>query len=281
MLASRPSPEAGKRLRAARLRAHLSTRQVERLSHEIAKKENNPECCISHGWLTQVENGDFRPGIYKLYTLGRIYRLKPEEILAFFGLGLHDQDGGLMSLNLPQTHLVGPVCEEPGQTVLAPLGLRDSFRLEHTNLMSRMFDKWEEIPVGLLQQVDLANSVFAYIGLEDRTMYPWVRPGSLVQIDSRQKAIQAGGWENECERPIYCVEMRDSCVCSWCDLDGNQLFLIPTSESGQHIRRVRYPMDAEIIGLVTAIVMPLVQKQGTRERKGKPDRNWTGGTVRT
>ena len=105
MLASRPSPEAGKRLRAARLRAHLSTRQVERLSHEIAKKENNPECCISHGWLTQVENGDFRPGIYKLYTLGRIYRLKPEEILAFFGLGLHDQDGGLMSLNLPQTHL--------------------------------------------------------------------------------------------------------------------------------------------------------------------------------
>ena len=261
MLASRPSPEAGKRLRATRLRAHLSTRQVERLSHEIAKQENNPECCISHGWLTQVENGDFRPGVYKLYTLGRIYRLKPEEVLAFFGLGLHDQDGGLMSLNLPRTHLVGPVREKPGQTVLAPLGLHGAFQLEQTNLLSRMFDNWTEIPVGLLQQVDLANSVFAYIGLEDRTMYPWVRPGSLVQIDSRQKAIKAGGWRHESERPIYFVELRDRCLCCWLDLDGNHLFLIPSSQSGKHIRRVRYPMDADIVGLVTAIVMPMVERQ--------------------
>src|SRR5581483_10157591 len=141
MLASRPSPDAGKRLRAARLRARLSTRQVERLSHEIAKKENNRDCCISHGWLTQVENGVFRPGnVYKLYTLGRIYKLKPDEILSFIGLGL-----------------------------------RGAFRLEQTNLFSRMFDRWGEIPVGLLQEIDLRNSVFGYIGLEDRTMYPWIR----------------------------------------------------------------------------------------------------------
>jgi hypothetical protein len=93
-------------------------------------------------------------------------------------------------------------------------------------------------------------------------MYPWVRPGALVQIDSRQKAIKTGGWRDESERPIYFVELRDSCACSWCDLDGNHLFLIPTSQSGRHIRRVRYPMDAEIVGLVTAIVMPMVDRQG-------------------
>ena len=262
MLASSPSPDAGKRLRAARLRARLSTRQVERLSHEIAQKENNRDCCISHGWLTQVENGVFCPGnIYKLYTLARIYKLKANEVLSFFGLGLHDVDGGYMSLNLPRTHLVGPVHEEPGQTVLAPLGLRSAFRLEQTNLFSRMFDKWGEIPVGLLREIDLRNSVLGYIGLEDRKMYPWVRPGSLVQIDSRQKAIKAGGWHHESERPIYFVELRDNCACSWCDLDGNQLFLIPSSQSGQQIRRVRYPMDAEIVGRVTAIVMPMVERQ--------------------
>jgi hypothetical protein len=124
-----------------------------------------------------------------------------------------------------------------------------------------MFDKWGEIPIGLLQQIDLRNSVLGYIGLEDRTMYPWVRPGSLVQIDSRQKAIKAGGWHHESERPIYFVELRDNCACSWCDLDGNQLFLIPSSQSGQQIRRVRYPMDAEIVGRVTAIVMPMVERQ--------------------
>ena len=146
--------------------------------------------------------------------------------------------------------------------MLAPLGLRGAARLEQTNLVSRMFEGWGEIPVALLQQIDLRNSVFGYIGLEDYTLYPWVRPGSLVQIDSRQKAIKTGVWQSEFERPIYFVELRDSCVCSWCDLDGNQLFLIPGPQSGQQIRRVRYPMDAEIVGRVTAIVMPLAERQG-------------------
>lgn len=146
--------------------------------------------------------------------------------------------------------------------MLAPLGLRGAVRFEQTNLVSRMFDRWGEIPVGLLQQIDLRNSVFGYIGTEDYTLHPWVRPGSLVQIDSRQKAIKAGVWPSEFERPIYFVELRDSCVCSWCDLDGNQLFLIPGPQSGQQIRTVRYPMDAEIVGRVTAIVMRIAEKQG-------------------
>jgi hypothetical protein len=84
----------------------------------------------------------------------------------------------------------------------------------------------------------------------------------LVQIDSRQKTIKTGGWQHESERPIYFVELRDACACSWCDLDGNQLFLIPTSQSGQQIRRVRYPMDAEIVGRVTAIIMRMADRPG-------------------
>jgi transcriptional regulator with XRE-family HTH domain len=262
MLASVPSPEAGKRLRAERVRTRLSTRDVERLSHKIAEEMKNQDYCISHAWLTQVENGKFTPGIYKLYSLSRIYELRPDQVLAFFGIRFGDLDKGYMSLNLPRTHVVGPVHEEPGQTMLAPLGLRGAARLEQTNLVSRMFEGWGEIPVALLQQIDLRNSVFGYIGLEDYTLYPWVRPGSLVQIDSRQKAIKTGVWQSEFERPIYFVELRDSCVCSWCDLDGNQLFLIPGPQSGQQIRRVRYPMDAEIVGRVTAIVMPLAERQG-------------------
>ncbi|HJT69880.1 MAG TPA: helix-turn-helix transcriptional regulator [Terriglobales bacterium] len=262
MLASKPHPEAGQQLKAARLRTHLSTRDVERLSREIAAEVNNQDCCISHAWITHVENGEFRPGIYKLYTLARIYKLKPDEVLSFFGLSLHDVERGYMSLNLPRTHLVGPVHEQPGQTVVAPLALRSTFRLEQTNLISRMFDKWGEIPVGLLQQVDLRNSVLGYIGLEDRTMYPWIRPGSLVQIDSRQKAIKAGGWRHESERPIYFVELREKSVCSWCDLEGNRLFLIPSSLSGQQVRSVRYPIDAEVVGRITAIIMRMTESQG-------------------
>jgi transcriptional regulator with XRE-family HTH domain len=263
MLASVPSPEAGKRLRVERLRIRLSTRDVEDLSHAIAEEMKSPDYLISHSWLTQIENGKSVPrNIYKLFSLCRIYELRPDQVLAFFGISFGELRKGYMSLNLPRTHLVGPVHEEPGQTMLAPLGLRGAARLEQTNLVSRMFESWGEIPVALLQQVDLRHSVFGYIGLKDYTLYPFIRPGSLVQIDSRQRTIKSGVWPSDLERPIYFIELRDDCVCSWCDLDGNQLLLIPGPQSGQSIRRVRYPMDAEVVGRVTAIVMPLTDKQG-------------------
>jgi hypothetical protein len=84
----------------------------------------------------------------------------------------------------------------------------------------------------------------------------------LVQIDSRQKVIKKGGWRHESDRPIYFIELRDSCVCSWCDLQGNLLYLIPSSLSGQQVRSVRYPADADIVGRVTAIIMRMAERQG-------------------
>ena len=260
MLASRPSPEAGKRLRAARLRAKLSIRDVERLSHEIASEQNNPDCCISHSWLVQVENGDYVPGTFKLYTLSQIYRLKPEEVLGFFGLGVRHADKGYMSLKLPHTHLLGPVQEPPKPESSADRVVPGAERLKNTDLVSRILDGWGDISFELLRQMDSRNFVLGYIGLRDYTMYPLLRPGSVVQVDPRQRAIRTTGWPNEYERPIYFVEMRNSCVCSWCDVDGSQLFLIPGPLSGQQLRRVRYPFEAEIVGRVTGVVMSLVDR---------------------
>lgn len=259
MLASETSLEAGRRLKAARLRARLSIRNVEEGSHLIASEQRNPDCAISHSWVIQIENHGFVPGIAKLYTLSRLYNLKPEEIMAFFGLGLRDAAGSYRSLRLPHTHVVGPIKDSQEQKLVVPLGTRAA-ELNRTNLVSRVFENWGEIPA-LLQQIDLRNSILGYIGLKDYTMYPLLRPGSLVQVDSRQRTIQQAGWPNEYERPIYFVEMRDSCVCSWCHLDGSQLFLIPGPISGQQLRTVRYPHEAEIIGRVTGVVMSLVGSQ--------------------
>ena len=61
MLASVPSPEAGKRLRAERLRIRLSTRDVQDLSHAIAEEMNSPDYLISHSWLTQVGEWQVSP----------------------------------------------------------------------------------------------------------------------------------------------------------------------------------------------------------------------------
>jgi hypothetical protein len=259
MLESTPSPEAGKRLRAERLRVRLSTRAVQALSQEIAREKNNQDYYISHGWLTDVENGKFTPSIYKLYSLSLIYRCSYLEIVAFFGINILDVAKEQRLVSLPHTHLVGSSLETPGQTLVLPLELGRNIEFAKTNLVARMFEGWGEIPVVLLQQMDLQRSLCGYIGLEDYTLYPLIRPGSFVEIDARQNKVRAGNWQNEFDRPIYFVELRNDYACSWCELDGNQLLLIPCPQSRGQIRHVRYPTEADIVGRVTAVTMRITE----------------------
>ena len=259
MLESTPSPEAGKRLRAERLRVRLSTRAVQKLSQQIAQEKNNQDYYISHGWLTDVENGKFTPSIYKLYSLSLIYKCSYAEIVAFFGINVLDVAREQRLVSLPHTHLIGSNLESPGQTIAVPLELRQNVELARTNLVSRMFEEWGEIPVSLLQQLDLQHRLCGYIGLEDYTLYPLIRPGSFVEIDARQNKVKVGNWQNEFDRPIYFVELRNEYACSWCELVGNQLILVPSPQSRGQIRQLRYPHEADIVGRVTAVTMRVAE----------------------
>ena len=89
-LGSTPNPEAGKKLRAERVRVGLSTRAVQELSQRIAREKNNQEYYISHAWLTDAENGKFTPTIYKLYSLSLIYKCNCVDMMAFFGINFLD-----------------------------------------------------------------------------------------------------------------------------------------------------------------------------------------------
>jgi transcriptional regulator with XRE-family HTH domain len=260
MLETIPSPEAGKRLREERLRARLSTRAVQRLSQQIAQeKNNNQDYYISHGWLTDVENGKFTPSIYKLYSLSLIYKCNYLKIVGFFGINILDAAKEQRLVSLPHTYLIGSNLELPGQKIVLPVELRENVELSRTNLVSRMFESWEQIPVALLQQLDLRNRLCGYIGLDDYTLYPLIRPGSFVEIDDRQNKVKPGNWRNEFDRPIFFVELRDGYACSWCELDGNQLLLIPCPQSRGQIRQVRFPTEADIVGRVTAVTMPIAE----------------------
>ncbi len=267
MLESTLSPEAGKRLRAERLRARLSTRAVQRLSQQIAQeKDNNQDYYISHGWLTEVENGKFTPSIYKLYSLSLIYKCSYLKIMGFFGINILDAAREQRLVSLPHTHLIGSNLEPPGQTIMLPLELRQNVELARTNLVSRMFEAWGGIPIALLQQMDLRHCLCGYIGLEDYTLYPLVRPGSFVEIDERQSKVKPGNWQNEFDRPIYFVELRNGYACSWCELDRNQLILVPCPQSRGQIRQLRYPAEADIVGRVTAITMCIAEVEGSRAK---------------
>jgi len=269
MVESTPSSEAGKQLRAERLRSGLSTRDVQKLSQKIAQeKGDNQDYCISHAWLTEVENGEFTPSIYKLYSLSLIYKCTYLKVLGFFGINLRDAPEEKRLVGLPGTQLIGSNLELVEQMIELPLELRQNVELTRTNLVSRMFQTWGDIPLALLQQLNLRHGLCGYIGLEDYTLYPLIRPGSFVEIDDRQRKIRGGSWQNEFDRPIFFVELRGAYACSWCELDGNYLVLVPSPHSQAQVRHFRYPSEGDIVGRVTAVTMRIAET----ERKDLPSR---------
>jgi transcriptional regulator with XRE-family HTH domain len=252
------NPGAGEKLKELRVRLGLTTRDVEDRSRQIADDKHNREFYVSHAWLTDIENGEFTPSVFKLFTLSAIYGCKVPEMLSFFGVPIGDLSRYHTSLRIPRTHLIDSGGDVETEKVSVPVRLKPEFQLEKTSLLARVVEKWDQVPVGFLQHLDLRKSVYGYIGLEDYTLYPLIRPGSLVQIDTSQRKISTERWKTEFDRPIYFVELRLGYVCSWCQVDRGQLIIIPHPHSHQDVRRFDYPSQAEIIGRVTGVAMRIV-----------------------
>lgn len=248
----------GDQLRELRNRLGITTREVEEFSRLIAEDRQNEEYCVSNPWLTQLENKSSVPSIYKLYSLSVIYRTKFDDLLAIFGIDLSAIPGYQMALPLHSTHLASFASPDPEKTVTFPVRFDKSFSLDSTSLISRMVEIWGEVPVALIQRLDVRHCQYGYIGMEDYTLYPLLRPGSFVQIDRRPSRLETSEWRTEFDRPIYFIELRDGYACSWCEVRGSQLTLIPHPLSGCMLRHFVYPSEAEIIGQVTGVAMRLV-----------------------
>src|SRR6266849_2355104 len=249
-----PPNEQMKELRS---KLGITTREVAEFSQRIAEAEGNPEFQISNAWLTQVENSDSVPSIYKLYTLSSIYRIKFTDLLRLYGVDLQKLSQHHLTAPLPNTHLATLEVYDEERTVSFPVRFDRSFDLDSTNLLSRMVELWGEVPIALIQHLDIRHSQYGYIGLQDFTLHPLLRPGSFVQIDPRVRKVQPLRWRTEFDRPIYFVELRDGYACSWCDLLDGQLLLLPHPLSPCSVRRLNYGADAEIIGQVTGVAMRL------------------------
>jgi hypothetical protein len=159
----------------------------------------------------------------------------------------------------PRRTQLAPSPAESDDTITVPMRSRDDLPLDRTNLLSRLAEIWGEIPIRLIQHLDLKNSVYGFVGMRDRTMYPIIRPGSIVHIDQTQKKVVPIKWENEHERPIFFVELRGEYLCSWCEMRDGYLSSIPHPTSKCEVRRFSYPKDAEIVGRVIGVTMRLVE----------------------
>jgi transcriptional regulator with XRE-family HTH domain len=272
MDASRVNALAGKRLKALRERLGLSTRDVQRMSRQIASEKQNQEFYLSHNWVTDIENGKFMPRMFRMYSISAIYHLPFTEVASYFGLQIADLRRDSASIQLPNTHLLESIGEAEAEAVSLPVEFKRDFRFEKTNLLARVVEKWDAVPLGLLQHLDLRASMYGYIGLEDFTLYPLIRPGSLVQIDASQRKISPAPWKTEFERPIYFTELRDGYVCSWCEIDRGRLVVIPHAHSHREVRVFDYPSQAEIIGRVTGVAMCIVGENSPERREPPRER---------
>jgi hypothetical protein len=259
MSASSSSLEFGKRLRAEREHLRLSLRQVQELSRGIAEQRKNHEYYIAHSSLADIESGKLATNIYKLYSLSVIYGRQYEKLATFFDVPVGEAQKDHKALVFPQTYLVGVASELADSSILSTLELRERLRTERTNLVSKMVENWKDVPPALFQQIDWRDSLYGYIGMQDHTLDPIIRPGSFVQIDSRQRTVPPVNWHDEHDRPVFFFELRDRYVCSWCELHGSQLILVPTPQSRGQVRHIRYPDDATIVGRVTAVAMRIAE----------------------
>lgn len=246
----------GQELKTLRNRRNITGREVEQASRRIAGVKGDKRFCISNGWLAQLENGDSEPSICKLFSLSVIYRTNFLDLLRLYNVDVEDKEKYETIADPYLTQLVShngdehAIADIPAvQTQLAPTGSN-----QPTN--------------------NNPHITYAQLGLSDLTMYPMIRPGALLKIDTSQNKVQTNGWHNEYERPIYFIELRQAYACGWCELQSDSLLILPHHSSPSGVRRFAYPRAAEIFGRVIGYSTPCVNTESSGEFK-KPKSSGT------
>ena len=270
-LSSRNPPgPPGHRLKALREALGISGRDVQMYSRLIAGTQGNQRYCISHSSLVEIENSARVPSVHKLFTLSALYRINFVDLLLFFGIDLDQINTARLAVKLPRTHLVPSEIYDTERRVSFPVRFDPGARIEESNLLSRMVQTWGEIPIAFVQNLGLRKYLYGFIGMDDYTLYPMIRPGAFVQIDDQDTKIDPDPGENEFERPIYFFQLREEYAYGWCELEEKVLSIIPHSMSGRKTRQFNYPGDIDVVGRVVAVAMPLRRKPG-RSSLSAPD----------
>lgn len=263
----------GPRLKAYRTALGITVRDVEAYSHHIAQVTDNPAFVVSHSYLSSLESGRKGvPSLHKLFTLSVVYRIRFVDLLLSYGLDLENIARFEVDVRLPRTHVVWHDIYEPNRTITFPVRFDPSFRLENTDLLSRIVSTWGDIPIGFIEDMGARKRLYGYIGTKDFTLYPLIRPGSIVTIDDSDTEVQTSGWKDEFDRPIYFLEHVLGYICGWCDLVGKRLNLIPYSKAKSPLSSYELPEDVHVIGRVTGVAMslnePLSNRPVPRKRFG-------------
>jgi transcriptional regulator with XRE-family HTH domain len=256
--AAEPKVSPGQYLKAVRERLQMGMREVQDASMVIASEEGNENFYVSPARLTQIENEESVPSFYKLFSLCSVYGLDLNDVLGRYGVNAN-RTRAYRTRFLPEvTRTTSAEIYGFEDKVLVPVRIDPTFRWETTQLVNRVVAMWGEIPAAFLLASNPRRHTYGFVGLADRTMFPLLRPGSLVMIDPERKRVVQDGWRNEFERPVYFVELRDGYRCAWCQMDGSRLVLIPHPVSNAPVQSFNLTTEAEVLGQVVGVAMRLV-----------------------
>ncbi len=254
------SKDVGFRLKRIREKLGLTQEAIQDASQEIAQSENNPDFAIRHSHLSVIENSNSVPNIFKLFSMCAIYKLDLTEVLSWYGLSKERLAKYHSLAKIERTHLMNASLEllKPGKNVVVPARLDPSFDLQRTSFLTRLAQAWKEIPVGLLARMDLRNRAYGFVGMNDYTMFPLLRPGSFVELDVNRNTIISEGWKNEFDRPIYFLDLRNRCVVCWASVVKDRLHVLPHPLSPCKPDTVLYPDEVDVVGQVVGVTMRLL-----------------------
>lgn len=227
---------AGQKLKSLRNKRNITVREVEQASRRIADAKGDKRFCISNGWLAQLENGVSEPSICKLFSLSVIYRVNFLDLVLLY-VDVTERQKFERVAHPNVTQLIYDGYDHEGLSATSA---------QVTELSTKLMPA-SQLPAG---EEHRPGIIYGHVGLADYTMFPMIRPSALLKIDTRQNKPTAGAWHNEYERPIFFIELREAYACGWCDLQGNQLLIIPHPLSPAGVRRFAYPREAEIVGRV-------------------------------
>jgi len=268
----------GQKLKALRNDRNITVRDVEQASRRIAEAKGDKRFQISNGWLTQLEKGISEPSICKLFSLSVIYHIKFFDLIRLYDVDIDEIAKYELVANPHVTQLLSAESPVKSGPVRVPESLSPSLAARGTGLITEKMRMVQQT-TSALAAAGAAAITYGYIGLNDLTMYPLIWPGSFVWLDVTQNKLQPDAWHNEYERPIYFIELRDGYACGWCELQGNQLLIIPHHSSPATIRRFTYPKDAEIAGRVTGFETRCVGRVFNESKPSKPAKQFKAKTI--
>jgi len=257
----------GEKLRKIRERLKLTYRDVEKASQELARRRGSTEFLIPLSRLADIENAGKVPSLFRLYTLCVVYRLDFYEVLHWYGVPLEHLTADSLHVRLDETHPL-PNKTNGSVTIPNPPGL--DIDLSKTTFLSHLIRQWGKAPLSFLNGLDMKQHRYGLVGLEDWSMFPILRPGSLVMIDEGRRKIARAGWSNEFDRPIYFFEHRDGFACGWCTLESDRLLIQPHPASEKQPMLFRFPDEIDVIGQVTGVAMLLEASKRRHSRPASP-----------